>query len=227
MYQPLYGPKGLVIFDHPYNADYALIHPDSIWEERHARIIFYERDALVVPFADFRGMAGGSFPYRVEAERSSSWGGALCGSVRIRSGLVPRAGEAGDDCSTDVCFGDEPVAVDLRAEVRGVGAGGEDDDGRGGQPAQLAGDAEPSVRRGCHIDEYHLGPQRARGGKRVSAGPKPMIILPLVTAAPARVLPRQSPSLTVTDLASAAWMPWNDSWDECFVAPNSVYLACG
>ena len=62
MYQPLYGPKGLVIFDHPYIADYALIHPDSIWEERHARIIFYERDALVMPFADFLGDGGRQLP---------------------------------------------------------------------------------------------------------------------------------------------------------------------
>ena len=25
MYQPLYGPKGLVIFDHPYNAEYVFV----------------------------------------------------------------------------------------------------------------------------------------------------------------------------------------------------------
>jgi len=30
----------------------------------------------------------------------------------------------------------------------------------------------------------------------------------------ARVLPGQSPSLTVTNPAGPAWMPWDDSWDE-------------
>jgi hypothetical protein len=31
VYQPLYGPKGLVIFDHPYNGGYLRIAADQRW----------------------------------------------------------------------------------------------------------------------------------------------------------------------------------------------------
>src|SRR5215469_885378 len=78
-------------------------------KERQHRLSFISAMPWAVLFADFLGMVGGNFLYRVEAGHSSRWRGALCGSARIRSGLFPGACEAGDDCRTDVCFGDEQV----------------------------------------------------------------------------------------------------------------------
>jgi hypothetical protein len=39
VYLALYGPKGLVIFDHPYNADYDRLMPGRITSHGGAQII--------------------------------------------------------------------------------------------------------------------------------------------------------------------------------------------
>jgi hypothetical protein len=51
------------------------------------------------------------------------------------------------------------VTAELRAELAGLSAGGQDDHGRGGQGEQLVGDPEPRRSRGADVDDRHVRPQ--------------------------------------------------------------------
>src|SRR5260370_40576184 len=96
---------------------------------------------------------------------SRGWGIHRRGGTALRERQdwvrpTPGACEAGDDCRTDVCFGDEPVAVDLRAELRAVGAGDEDDDGRVGGPRS------PCPAAAAATSPHNIRPGPARTGPR-------------------------------------------------------------